>query len=198
MIYIAGYRRAGNHFLIESLKKNFEGEFLKIHDRFDDINGKLIHIIRDPIDTLASNYRWWYASGESGKANIRGQMQSHSFQEYIRGQIPIENIRYGGSGIPKTQQWMGSHFKDPVLCLKKYLESFNASNLSVVYYENLRIDPFSTLIKIGKSASLVKKEICKYEKVDHKVGHDPDQVPPFDITADDKKYIWDTWRGNKL
>jgi hypothetical protein len=214
---IVAHRRSGNHLLWENLHINYnieeavmdETDDFKYHRPFkdapDDFTYKFtcIYIIRDPRDTLVSNWFYWKNGGEI-KSKVKLLLENKTFSEYLRGIDPAELDRLRPDKDEMDMYLIKEHIKDPVQHWLDYT-AWAPAAAGVVRYEDLVADPDKIIIGFGKQFNLkpskdriwtVKKD---YDNIG--VGYKPRKGIVGDwknhFSLEDNEYILDK-AGDKM
>jgi Sulfotransferase domain len=106
-------------------------------------NVRFIFILREPVSRLLS----WYRFGQSLN-EIPSRM---TFDDYVALQKEIGDSfqnRYPHQAFGALRQGRYSTY------LERYFEVFGASSIQVLFYEELRRDPFSFMVKICRSVGI--------------------------------------------
>ncbi len=193
---IASHRRSGTHLLIESLRRSFGKDLmlLKTHGLADEVLGHrarmeigtrrvlslvdhyedqpMLYIVRDPRDTLTSNFHWWQTSGESRCGGIAAGFRDVTPHQWITGRVRVDRVTGNDPGCGVSQAHIDEGmFSDPVGFWKKHVTSYLDEGVAMVRYEDLSRHPARTLRRIGDHFSW--KRPWWPRKPFRLVGHEP-------------------------
>ena len=155
-----GHRRSGNHFVMETLKKNFMVKRItKSHrpfkPRFLDLAGPKLLVVRDGRDTLTACYHWW----KSVKGS-RAHMDKKTFHQYIQGNVPaIKGFAQADFITAPVDMWVS------------YMEGW-IDKIPIIRFEDLKLDFEQTIVHVGKQLELTKRS-SNFEPLDKLVGYSP-------------------------
>lgn len=176
---IASHRRSGTHFLLKSLQLSFGKKLplLKTHGLMSEVfdhsarveignsphpqllesflDQPILYIVRDPRDTLASNYYWWKNSGESKCGGIASSFKTLSPLDYISGEYNIQAVPNSNQGCGVTQSHINQGiFSDPVGFWVHHVSGYLDSNVPIVRFEDLLLQPKITFTNITTTFNL--------------------------------------------
>jgi len=198
---IVAHRRSGNHLLWENLHINYnieeavmdETDDFKYHRPFKDAPDDFTHrftciyIIRDPRDTLVSNWFYWKNNGEP-RAKVTLLLQNKTFGEYLRGIDTAELDRLKPERDEMDMYLIKQHIADPIQHWLDYT-AWAAEAEMVVRYEDLVEDPDKIIIDFGKKFNIApsKDRIWTVKKDYNNIG--VGYKPRKGIVGDWKKHF---------
>lgn len=176
-----GFRRSGNHLLMETIHQNFVEKFQKCHAfadiRKDVIEGDInleVFIVRDIRAVLASCYVWWRESGESRASGVQQQFLKYSFEDFVKGKVKLDanKIKIKKEiGVLKYDIERGV-ITNPVKAWIEHTESFLKTDMPKIRYETLVQRPIDVMLYLQKKLKLTPKRSF-YIAIDYPVGHMP-------------------------
>lgn len=197
---VLGYRRSGNHLLIETLQANFKERFAKGHRpanirRFK--NGNEVYIIRDIRDVLCSCYRWWTLSGESKVSGIRNEFQEYDFEDYVKGKIEITEFidMDGKGGVGKWDMDRGL-ISDPIGSWLVHVDSYEKEGIPIIRFEDLKKEPEMVVRRLWRELDLtptidINQRVRKVERYVGYMPHKGESGTWKEYFTDDlEKYLW--------
>jgi len=181
---IVAHRRSGNHLLWENLHINYnldealgeDGDAFKYHRPYKDApegftdKYTCILLIRDPRDTLVSNWYYWKNGGEI-KAKVNELLKNKTFSEYIRGIDPNELDKFRPEKDEMDMYLIKEHIKDPIGHWLDYTDWLPAVE-GTIRYEDLVNQQEKVVIDFGKKFGLeqTKPEIQTVQKDYNNIG----------------------------
>lgn len=193
---IASHRRSGTHLLMKSLQLSFGKNLrlLKTHGLAGEVLGHtarmevgissslelletyddqpMLYIVRDPRDTLTSNFHWWQTSGESKIGGIAAGFCGVTPKEWIDGAVRVERVSSPDPGCGVTQAHIDEGiFYDPLGFWMKHVSSYLSAKVPMVRYEDLTRQPRKTILRVAEIFGL--KRPWWPRKPGKLVGHEP-------------------------
>lgn len=150
---IASHRRSGTHHLGEFVQRNWGCGWSKTHDWPERIPAgrRRLFAIRNPVDALASTWRWFNAGGGSKNRNIEKVMERIDFSSWLDGDAGrIVGFSAQEDGNFDNLSVHRGMFYDPVGYWRDMaLEHFKSQSLVVVREKFLK-DPEEAAARIGE------------------------------------------------
>lgn len=152
LIRIFSHNRSGTHFLIETLKKNFDVNLGKHRHYLNSINEKnctFIYIVRDVRDVMVSCYiHLKYAKGYKWYNWIRKyNYENITFDDFLKGKL---------GKLPPINKKQRLFWRDPILYWSKHTKAWDILDIKI-RYEDLINKPLKTLNYLSISLDLPLK-----------------------------------------
>lgn len=179
-VTVASHRRSGTHLLLEYITRELGVGAIKTHDWPvpHQVDLPLVYIVRDPIETLWSTYRW-LVGGKSMNQLIEARLKGLTFAQFLRGD---GGPRAGfsamlGTSYDRLLDARGLLYQ-PIRFwadhVNEYLQA--ASSPLIVIYEDLLADPLLQLQRVAAHIGLDPPTAIQPITLSERVGHAPSPV----------------------
>jgi hypothetical protein len=164
---IVAHRRSGNHFLWESLHINYniedaagvDGDDFKYHRPFNMApegfceEFTCVFLVRDPRDTLVSNWFYWKNNGER-RLKMQKFLDNISFSDYLRGLDSNNLSKFNPEPFDDMDLLLlTKHIEDPVGFWLDFTAWSDVSHM-VMRYEDLHADEEKIIKDFGNRFNL--------------------------------------------
>lgn len=205
---IMAHRRSGNHFLWQSMSRNFsvkEVEGFKYHRPYKFANKKImnryncIYLVRDVRDTLVATWHYWSNLSAEPSMGVNAVIKGVTVSEFIHGISEKKLKKFGFKKKTMLQRIIYEHLNDPVQHWVDYSEW--SDYLYVVRFEDLKLEPKETLKKISENFGLKFKK-NKINPLNKLVGNFPRKGLVGEwksvLSDDDNEYVISKAKGELL